>query len=204
MKRMITVVAALAFLAAAAPAQTNTADMTVFGFRLGEKLSLPECAHLKKSTLYLGNDSSPCFERLLLPSDKAKWSAPVADETVQIRFPFGRQPSLISGLEIVGQVIAGNLEGLGFNTSGLSAQDRTLAALKDKYGEPAKLLTETKVNALGARFDSMVATWGFENLTVVFQGTTDRIDSGLVNIDTGKASDFRAAILRNSQKGPKL
>jgi len=44
MNRIPTIVAVLALFAASASAQTRTADTTVFGFHLGGKVTLPECA----------------------------------------------------------------------------------------------------------------------------------------------------------------
>jgi len=204
MRRILSALGLIGLLAVGAFAQTKTADSTVFGLHLGEKLSLPECTHLKKSTLYLENDGVVCFERSIAAWEKSKWSSPVFDETVMILFPFGRKPALASKYKIVGQVVEGNLESIGFNTSGITAQEQTLEGLTAKYGDPTKTVNETKQNAFGARFDSHVAVWEFDNLTVIFQGTTDRIDSGLVNIDTRKGAKFRARLLGNSQTGPNL
>ena len=204
MRRILSIVGLIGFLAVGAFAQVKTADSTVFGLRLSERFSLPECTHLKKSELYLGNDTVVCFERLIASSEKGKWKSPIVDETVTIRFPFGRGPALSSSDRISGQIVDGNLESIGFNTLGLTVQGATLGALKAKYGEPTKTAEETKQNALGATFDSQVAVWEFENLTVIFQGMTDRIDSGLVNVDTKKGSEYRARLLKNSQKRPAL
>jgi hypothetical protein len=192
--------------ASIASAQSQSPDMTVFGLHLGEKLAIPECGRLtKKSDIYAENVKAPCFERFAVPwAAKSKVVTPVVTESVMIIFPYAEQPTLSSSGKLMGQIVDGSLESIGFNTSGLSAQERTISSLKEKYGDPSKVLDETKQNAFGAKFDSPVAIWGFENLTVIYQATTDKIDSGMVNIDTKKGSDFRDASLKALRPGPKL
>jgi len=193
----------LALTASIAPAQSKQADATVFGFRLGERLSIPECARLtKKSIIYAENDNSPCFERILSPLEKLH--PPLsANETITIFFPIGQDPSMISGRTILGQLVEGNLESIGFSTRGIENQDEILASLVAKYGDAGTLTEEEKQNAFGATFDSHLAIWSFSNLSVIFQGTTDRVDAGAVNIDTPKGAAFRSA-LQSSEHGPKL
>jgi hypothetical protein len=195
----------LGILALSAEAQTQSADDSVFGMHLGEKFSIPECVHLKKSNLYAENDSAPCYERIGLTwGKKAQHDSLLTNDTVTIRFPFSQRPPIISGLKISAQIVDGNLESIGFNTMGLQTQDQTLSALKEKYGDPTSLTELKKQNNFGATFDSHFSVWKFEKFTVVFQGTTDRVDSGLVNIDTKKGADYRSALLKKSQDGPKL
>ena len=195
----------LGILAMGAEPQTKNADDSVFGMRLGEKFSIPECAHLKKSNLYAENDPAPCYERIGSTWDKkARHDSPVTNDTVTILFPFSQRPPIISGLKISAQIVDGHLESIGFNTMGLQTQDQTLSTLKEKYGDPTSLTELKKQNNFGATFDSHFSVWKFEKFTVVFQGTTDRFDSGLVNIDTKKGADYRSALLKKSQDGPKL
>jgi hypothetical protein len=58
--------------------------------------------------------------------------------------------------------------------------------------------------SFGALFNSHYAVWHFSNLGVSFRGTSDRIDGGLVIIETKKGSGFRLEFLTKSQDGPKL
>ena len=203
--KQILALALFGIMALSAVAQTKSADDTVFGMRLGEKFSIPECVRLKKSNLYAENDPAPCYERIGLTwGKKTQHDSPVTNDTVTILFPFIQRPPIISGLKITAQIVDGNLESIGFNTMGLQTQDQTLSALKEKYGDPTSLAELKKQNNFGATFDSHFSVWKFEKFTVVFQGTTDRVDSGLVNIDTRKGAEYRSALLKKSQDGPKL
>jgi hypothetical protein len=180
-------------------------DNSVFGImRLGGPLTLPECARLRKSNVYVEDDQVACFERIILPWEPEKWATPVRNETVTVVFPVGHEPPIISGTKIVAGIVDGNLESVGFNTAGLARQDETLKLLREKYGEPAKITEETKQNNFGASFESHFAVWSFANLSVSFQGCTDRRDSGLVNIDTPKGLESRMATLEKLKSGPKL
>jgi hypothetical protein len=96
-------------------------------------------------------------------------------------------------LDFAAEVVEGNLEGAWIKTDGLDSQDAILATLVAKYGEPSKLVEERDQNAMGAIFTSHVATWQFGNLSVLFCGTANRTDEGLVSIETAKESALRKA-----------
>lgn len=191
----------LGLLATSASAQKKEADSTVFGFHLGEKVSIPECArhYAGENYFYAHNDLVTCFERSANDPRSV-----MINEKISIRFPVDKQPAIVSGSAILAWISEGTLESVCFDTRGLSDQDQILSELKEKYGRPSSTTEIKKQNSFGATFLSHNVVWKFANLTVVFQGTTDRIDSGLVNIDTKKGAAYRSALLRQSQVGPKL
>jgi hypothetical protein len=200
--KALAAVALFALIASVASAQSKHADPTVFGFNLGGSLSLPECSTsaVGANRFYKHSDGVVCFER----SDENA-EAPLINERITIRFPFDKQPPLVSGTGISACVVDGTLESVSFSTAGMYDQDRVLAELKNKYGVPSTI-SETKMqNAMGAVFASHYAVWRFLNLSVSFRGTTARIDDGLVTIETKKGAEFRSASLRVLQPaGPKL
>jgi hypothetical protein len=207
MKRMPIILAALILLAAGASAQTKTADMTVFGFQLGEKFSLSECARSEHSTVkiivYEGNDPSPCFEvnRTIRPAPSPH--TPVLDDQyVKIHFPTDDVSEMT--LNVHAQIIDGKLEGVLISTFGLKTQDETLNALKEKYGTPSDFQVEKMQNGFGAVYQSHLAHWIFEGLTVTFAGTANRVDRGVIAIETTKETEFRRSLREKEKAGPKL
>ena len=88
-------------------------------------------------------------------------------------------------------VIDGVLEGLGFNTGGISSQDYVMEKLKEKYGEPTAFTPLKIQNRLGASFDAVTAEWSFDNLIVKFNSAEGQITSGLINIDSPKGKKWR-------------
>jgi hypothetical protein len=191
----------LGLLATSAPAQKKEANANVFGFHLGEKLSIPECAwhYAGESYFYAQNDLVSCFERSVKDP-----KSPMTNERISIRFSVDKQPQIVFGSGILAWIAEGKIESVCFDTRGLSDQNQILSALKEKYGRPSSTSEIKKQNTFGATFDSHFAVWKFANLTVIFQGTTDRVDGGLVNIDTKKGADFRSELLKQSHAGPKL
>jgi hypothetical protein len=181
------------FAASVASAQSKQADATVFGLHLGEKFTVPECARSKAGDGYdYGTEpAAPCFrQNIYLPLPPP--NTPVLnDQHLKIYFP----PTMLSDLtlDFDAEVVDGNLEGAFINTDGLDSQDKILATLVAKYGVPSTLVEERGQNAMGAIFNSHMATWQFGNLTVVFCGTANRTDEGLVSIETEKETALRKA-----------
>jgi len=205
-KNMV-LIALIVLLASTAFAQGKSPDMTIFGFRLGDKLTLPECAYIKKMMIYTENDSAPCYERFYNFREMKQQTIPPVNETIQILFPFGNAPSIMAGRKAIAQVVSGKLESISFNVMGLEFRDRdqVLSALKDKYGEPSRIQKEAKQNSFNASVSSLTVDWSFVDLTVSLQDVvTDKIDSGLVNIDTAKGSAYRVSLQNRYDTGPKL
>lgn len=170
---------------------------TVFGLPLGAQLSIPECD--KKSYGYSIGTSKTCFERL---SDKKTETSPVCNETVSIRFPTTKSPNIVKGSSLLALIIGGRLEGIGFNTYGYSSQDRDLAILVEKFGNPGLKVPQTVSNRLGAHFETFSADWSKPNVQITFEPVAGNLDSGLVNIDTTEGSEYRKKKLQELTKDP--
>jgi hypothetical protein len=165
-------------------------DTKVFGLQIGAELNLAECQRTKLSKnnfIYSGGDQLWCYER----HDKAKDGAPVVNETILIKFPFRDRPQIASGMSLVGQVMDGKLEGIGFNTLGVTDADDVLQKLTEKYGTPSSSRRYEVQNRLGAKFTTVQAVWNFSNLVVIFDGVASSLDSGLVTIDTPRCKAAR-------------
>lgn len=193
---MSTVKTGLGLLLLLLAAQAFAADNTVFGLPLGEPLSVPECA--RSSYGYVVITDKICFERLF---EKEHARGSIVSETVSIRFPISELPSIVNGTSMLALVLNGRLEGIGFNTHGVSDQEIVLSALKKKYGEPKVFLPHTVQNLMGASFKVFTALWQLPNIVVTFQSTTGEIDAGLVNIDTKIGSQYRTERLKELTGG---
>jgi hypothetical protein len=178
-------------------------DTKVFGLQIGAELNLPECERTrlsKNSFIYRYNDRLWCYQRL----DKGKDGTPVVNETIEIKFPFGDRPQIVSGLSLIGQVMDGKLEGIGFNTLGLTNADDVLQKLTEKYGKPSSSAPYEVQNRMGAKFTSVLAVWNFSNLVVAFNGVSSSLDSGLVTIDTPRCKAAREQKLKELTGGRPL
>jgi hypothetical protein len=201
---------ALVALTSVAWGQNKTADLSVFGIRLGDALSIHECNRPKinNNFIYQGSNASICYKRRIMIWEQEKFSAPITTEMIDLVFPtcfVGKEcdrPSILDGPEIAVQVIDGKPEWIAIPTPGLRNEDEVLATLKGKYGEPTASMPITAQNGFGATFTGTFATWKFENLDVFFSGIYGRADSGLIEISTKAGTKFRAATLQ--PKGPKL
>ena len=193
-------IALLILLTSPAFAQGRSPDMTVFGLRLGEKFALPECAHLKKMTGYAENDFAPCYERFYDFGGPSQETIAPTNEAIQILFPSGKAPSIMAGRKAIAQIVSGNLESISFNVMGLEFRDRdqVLSALTSKYGEPTTIQKEARQSSFNASVNALTIVWSFADLTVSLEDVvTDKIDSGLVNIDTVKGSAYRVWLPKN-------
>jgi hypothetical protein len=180
-------------------------DLSVFKFQLGKPLNIPECSLVKEfrdSYRYRGADPDVCFERM--SSSISPSVASLTDGGVEIRFPAGGVPDIIANNPIVGIVIQGNLEGVGFTTAGVQDGERVLKILKDKYGEPTDIKIGSAGNLMGATFPTITAGWVLPGLTVRFKSVANNFDTGTVTVDTPKASAFKEALIRKLPSGPTL
>jgi hypothetical protein len=170
--------------------EVKTVDRTAFGFTLGERLSVPDCATEKiGQRAYIRQPVAEICVNVQSASAKGR--------TVMIYFPWRSKPGLISGDAISGIMVAGKLEGIGFNTGGLSDQEKVLSQLTAKYGEPS-----AQKSAAG-RFNALAAEWNLDGVTVTFLGAAASTESGLVTIDTSKGREIRTAALRDATFDPR-
>lgn len=181
----------------------NRADASVFGLmKIGEKFTLPECPQASYGGYKITVEAA-CWKNIRTSydysaqkkkkkKDDAATPAPMGmTDTVFVAFPFSEQPTLSKNSDIVVLVIDGVLEGVGFNTSGVSNQEFVVKKLKEKYGEPTVYNPIKVQNRLGATFEAVEALWKFDNLTVEFKSAEGSLDSGLVNIDSPKGKKHR-------------
>ncbi len=172
-------------------------NKSVFNIPLGGKFSLMECD--RKSYGYSIGASHLCFERLW---GNEKEALAVCNETVKIRFPVTESPQIVSGAELLGLIMDGKLEGIGFNTCGYLCQNTVLDKLKNKYGEPEIVFPRTMRNGFGVLFESFLASWNTEGVAVTFYGIHGGMNTGLVTIDTKKGREYRAEKLKELTKDP--
>ncbi len=181
---------------------TSAQDMKVFGIPLGQPFTIAECEPAIYG--YKGDTTSVCFDRLSESAkrkDKKKQvSEPVVNDLVKVRFPITEGPGLIAGDGFLARILDGKLEGIGFNTLGVSNADSVLKKLKEKYGSPTTLVSRKVQNRLGASFDAIEASWAFPDLYVTFDSAVYWLDSGLVNIDTKKGKEWRDNEMKNLLK----
>jgi hypothetical protein len=138
---------------------------------IGQPLTVPEC----RSTPPVGDadfgGGSACAS-----TDKE-----LGDQFKTIWFR-GQPPPV--GFMMRASVENGTVTGSSFETLGVSDQADVLARLKAKYGEPTVLETRLLQNALGVRVTSYYAEWETRTVYVQFDGVTDTMDRGWVQIET--------------------
>jgi hypothetical protein len=162
-------------------------DMTVFGIKLGQKLTLAECP--KDASGYDLVIRQDCFQLLSAKT-----------ENVEIHFPIRNMPEMLSAPRLVALIIDGNIEGVSFSTRGIQSQNADLQRFKDKYGEPTRLVPAQVQNRMGAKFETFTALWLFPELSVSFVSASTTLDEGLVIIDTTKGHEKRSALMKDASK----
>jgi hypothetical protein len=208
MSKILVILLAVLSAANAQPQGGRTAETSVFGVvRVGEKFALEQCVRMANNE-YVGIYTAPCYEHpaalreIYKTLGKTKTlDGPLQTGNVLVRF--SQTPNLVAGVSISVQVIEGNAEFIQFQTAGVSTANDVFEALKIKYGAPTKA-EQVKVKTMqGAEFSAPTAQWKFDNLTVLFEGVSGRVDQGQVIIATKKGMDFEEKIA-NQTAGPKL
>jgi hypothetical protein len=97
----------------------------------------------------------------------------------------------MSGGTAIGLIVDGNLEGCTFNTRGVDAQAAVLEVLRQNFGEPGSYVRKQAQNVLGETFETLDATWTKPEADVLYRTVTSRLDTGLLNVYTGKAREVR-------------
>ena len=156
----------------------DAADASVFGLTFGQPLRMPECERSVGGD-YQVMTRHTCFQ------------SRYGGKHTSIQFPFAQSPKIMAGDTITCILIEGNLEGIAFNTHGVSDSDRIFTELVNKYGKPSVIERPIVKNRIGAQFNSVDAVWSLPNLHVLFQGVASSIDSGIVYVQTSKgAAEF--------------
>lgn len=178
---MKAILGALALVATTATA----ADLSVFGFTLGEPLRLPECHYRLSGSMKLYDT---------IPAQTCAWEAMkvngYAEPQRRIIFSEREAPAIVANWQAIALERNGRLLGIEFYTGGAKAQDLVLAQLTAKYGPPASAAASAVQNMAGATFDNVDAVW-HGPVEVTFWGTFRRLDSGRVTIDLPEAAALR-------------
>lgn len=163
-------------------------DLGVFGVRLGEPLTLPECAFNKRygrlsyEIASYKNPPPDCWKRNMLGTPGTPLQG---NETIIVQFrslPFGFE----AGDPTI-KLIEGRVEEFRFTTVG-GAQRDVFDALAKKYGTPVSHDVQQVQNRMGASFASITAHWSFPNLSVLYLGLSSTVDKGVLVISSSKAN----------------
>jgi hypothetical protein len=193
-------------------ANATAQDMSVFGMRFGQSLSIPECPTEGYSIDYELFPNHVCYARLMIYErfgaevfkryDKKHpppTLPPLGTEEVRISYPILDRPE-ISNTTVAAILIDGRLEGISFGTRGIADADSILEKLKAKYGASPTIVSAKVQNRLGASFNTFYALWIFPDLRVGFHSVSDTLDAGLVIIDTKKGNEWREQRLKETSK----
>lgn len=187
---------ALALASALPAAQAES----VFGFVLGEKLTLPDCPYRVTAGGTRLEEMNPPVVCVAPAHALNGYDIPVRE----IRFPLQETPPIVKNSVVFPLEIDGRLIGLHFITAGLSTQDLVLQQLTDKFGAPARVERAQVQNLAGGTFGAVQATWQRADLQVRFDSTALKLTAGEVFIDTPAAVQLRAEwqSKRNSKARP--
>lgn len=152
------------------PGFSPAPDTSVYGIQLGQPLQLPECR---------GSRPGICYERTGGPS-------------VLVHFPVEQSPRIVKAGVLAALLVDGRVEGIGIDTPGISTAEEALQTLQAKYGEPHTLVHGSAYNRLGAKMETVTATWHLSNLTVRYESVARTFQSGLIQIDTPIGNKARA------------
>lgn len=165
---------------------SNTTAQSIFGLKLGQPLEANECPKkLIGKRVFYSDSTEICFEKTNNTMDCV---IPI-NENVTLRFPYTNKPEILSGTLISAKIIDGNLEWLGFSTSGASTQIRNYDLLINKFGKPASVIQSPLQNRMGAQYNSIFAVWQLDKISVEFMGIAESINRGSVFIGTKKGID---------------
>lgn len=185
-------------------AQSTQPDMTVFGYKLGEKLPIPECpckvvewnegtakGFLSNKrykgyeyTTGIGNPAiNTCFERKdvkmkykVKRNEQLNPLPPVIDEFITVRFASKDAPSrdICPTGTFDAKIENGKLTSVFFDIYSGDA-DNVFETLKQKYGTKDIAVKNYQIqNGYGATLNYYVAAWGFPNLWVVLTSSLHR------------------------------
>lgn len=184
---------------------------TVFGIKIGERLSIPECEKnldrpLKpKEEDFNSGTYEFCYAQFGHLFDNESNTPPLITGEIHVEpttMLGGPKLARLGGFN--GLIIDGVLEEIEFYTWGIEAQDIVFDALKEKYGKPFKYEPKNVQNKMGARYEAFDATWQFDDLNVIFFSVENKLDSGRVIISTDRALIYRAKEYDVKQKQYKL
>lgn len=197
-------IALLALSALSGAAHCANVDFSVAGIPLGVPMEVKPCELIPGLALpnqhpmppIVGVVTAPCLsDAVELGSGRFR---------LKINLPWKQKPSIMAWDGLVAYVRPGAIVGVDFYTHGVTTQEYDLDTLTKKYGPPTSRSTVPVQNKLGAKFDSIHATWALDGLSVSFFGTWGTLDQGMVMVDLPEAAELRAAVLAKSANPNKL
>jgi|GEM_PF-4209780 len=178
------------------PAQTKDPDMSVFGYKLGEQLPLPECKCMivetaegyglatkhYKSYAYVNpfgvKGGGDCFKRLFADLEKYKVRKkeqldslrPITNGIVEVQFDLDNAPKICVTGKFNATLVDSKLTAVSF-TIATNASDQVFETLKKKYGPNPAVKNYQMQNGYGATQNYYIAVWSFPHLTVIMQSS---------------------------------
>ncbi len=173
-------------------AQATHADMTVFGYKLGEKLTVRECSckivestegyglaakHYKNYTyvdFFPVTGGGDCYKRTDLQKYKVRKKdqldslLPVTNGVVDVDFDLNKSPKICILGKFSATLVDSKLTAVAFSIA-TNAADEVLETLKKKYGPNPAIKNYQVQNGYGATLNYYIAVWSFSNLTVMMQ-----------------------------------
>jgi hypothetical protein len=140
--------------------------VSIAGYPLGRPFTMPQCPGNRVAL----EAKAPCWTEVF-PNEEQK----------DVRWPESSDPL---GYSTSAHVRNGVLVGMSFSTAGVNDQESTLRKLREKFGEPSSLKQDPVQNGFGAKAVKYEAVWEAPNVHVEFYGVRDRLDHGVVEIET--------------------
>jgi hypothetical protein len=188
-------------------AQAQQVPETIFGLELNAPISIPECQLDKKSKTYIPAEGA-CYKRDQVRNKRGSLvdaTGPLGDERVLVYFAYKNSPAIMSGFNMRGVLRGGILVSVGTNTGGIRTQAQDFAQLQEKYGKPTRLEPQFLQNAMGAKYEGLVAEWELPTGTYVRLESPDMLKLSLpsvggVNVGAMSVSTAAMQAERQTQK----
>jgi hypothetical protein len=163
----------------------------MFGLTFGKEFNVSECKKIltANTTVYEASTDTVCFERgrveesTLIINDYNKVQA----DSVYLKFPTFTEPQIMNGYRMYAVVVDKNLEGIVFDTEGITTSELVMENLRAKYNSPS-LITPIQVSRGKSKIDAFRAEWHLKDLYVSFLNVNFAVDTGVVYILTDKGN----------------
>lgn len=165
---------------------------TVFGLQLGAPVTLPECARVVaaipdpgRKPPYRPDQTETCQQS---PGEHGQASA----NSGAVVFQVGRRPEIV-GSDVIGTtIIGGSLEGISAVTLSHNVSEEIVRQLSGKFGPPTGRGVET-VEVDHIPVQAAWARWDRAGFAVEYHAIDDRMENGLLIVETAKAKAARLA-----------
>lgn len=186
-------------------------SLDLAGISFGQPITFQECPSEEesgdkvkgyrsyKSEYGISTSSKPCWQHY------SHTSKPMTPLPTSGKIQFIPSTTFPGVKKINVELIDGVVEDITLITYGEGVQDKLYANLSGKYGVP-QIKDIVKIqNRMGADFNNIVAEWKFTDLTILFSGVIDRIDTGIISASTPRAVQAQESErLERNRSEPKL